>query len=266
MKYLFVLALPIAAVAFFNINFSKPLFKKPITVSTTATSSPLRTYASSFESINDFKPFYIVPQNHMGTASHAQSQEHVHSGTYAHKGWIYGANPVSKFKNNNHRAYPTIQFQKTTKGVLKGPVETTLWVWVDMDLQARKPENDWLSFATFTSDTSDDWRRTVLVNLSHDGFVHLMHVPDQGKAEYVYQNKTLKFPQRQWVKLRIYLDMDPKTGYAKVWQNGTLVSHALVRGGNGTVAQAHFGLYAPPQVASGMIYNDDLVIREVKGE
>ncbi|HYC83274.1 MAG TPA: polysaccharide lyase [Candidatus Paceibacterota bacterium] len=262
MKYflpLILLAIPLS-IYFLR---SSPAIEKP----PASTDSPsLRTFASSFETVEDFKPFYIVPPNHMDTASHEQSRERVRSGTYAHKGWIYGENPVSGFKNNNHRAYPTIQFQKTAQGILRGPIEATFWVWVDAELKPRRPENDWLSLATFTSDPSDEWKRTVLVNLSHDGLVHLMHVPDQGKAEYLYQNTELKFPQRRWVKLRVYLDSDPENGYAKVWQDGVLVSHAKVRGGNGTLAQAHFGLYAPPWLSSGTVYNDDLVIREVRGE
>ena len=68
---------------------------------------------------------------------------------------------------------------------------------------------------------------------------------------------------RQWVELKFYLDMDPVHGEAKVWQDGQLVSTALVNGGNGKLAQAHFGMYAAPEFASGVVYNDDLEIREV---
>jgi hypothetical protein len=45
--------------------------------------------------------------------------------------------------------------------------------------------------------------------------------------------------------------------------NDVLVSAAPVSGGCGVLEQAHFGLYAPPAISSGVIYNDDLQIREV---
>jgi hypothetical protein len=34
----------------------------------------------------------------------------------------------------------------------------------------------------------------------------------------------------------------------------------------GRLAQAHFGLYAAPSITSGVVYNDDLTIREVASE
>ena len=73
-----------------------------------------RVFSTSFESVGDFAGFYIVPQNYMGTTSHDLSTEQVRSGTYAHKAWIYGANPPPPpGGNTNHRGYPTVQFQKT---------------------------------------------------------------------------------------------------------------------------------------------------------
>ncbi len=226
-----------------------------------------RTFATSFESIADFTGFYIVPQGHMGTSWHEQSREQVHGGMFSHKAWIQGTNPASSpFRNNNHRAYPTIQFQKTPLGVFHTPVEIEFQAWLDMPLKPRKGENQWVSFATFTDDRTDAWKRTVLVNLSWDGRLHLMHVPRQGMQEYLYQNTSLKFPHRQWVHVRVLLDTHATNGYAKLWQDGVLVSHARITDMNGTLAQAHFGLYAAPSVPSGVIFNDDLIIREVSGE
>ncbi len=51
-----------------------------------------------------------------------------------------------------------------------------------------------------------------------------------------------------------------------VWQNGSLVSHASLQNLDNKLSQAHFGLYAPPQLESGLVYNDDLRIIEVDGE
>jgi|CXWL01.1.fsa_nt_gi hypothetical protein len=226
-----------------------------------------RIFTTSFESINDLANFYIVPQNHMNSSSHQQSTEVVHSGTFSHKAWIYGVNPESTAtQNNNHRGYPTIQFQKTSGGVFHTPCYISFWVWADMGLAAHTPENQWLSFATLTTDSTDSWSRTILANLSYDGFLHLMHVPLQGQSDWLFQTTTVKFPQKQWVKIKIYLDTRPNIGYVKLWQNDTLVSYSKISDGNGVLAQAHFGLYAAPSVSSGVIYNDDLEIRETDGE
>ena len=60
----------------------------------------------------------------------------------------------------------------------------------------------------------------------------------------------------------MYLDFSNE-GYAKVWQNGVLVSHAKVDQSKNQLAQAHFGMYAPPLLDQGIVYNDDLSIKEV---
>ena len=226
-----------------------------------------RKFESSFETVDDFKGFYIEQQNHKNSSNHILSEENVLTGQFAHKAWIYAPNsPSTLAENNNHRGYPTVQFHKTSEGVFKCPCYITLMVWLDMELKSRTGENEWFSFATFTSDTNNTWPRTFLVNLSYDGFAHLMHVPNQGESVYDFQTTTLPFPQKEWVELKVYLDTDPETGYMKVWQNNMLVSQAKIKGGNGTLAQAHFGLYAPPSVESGTVYNENLLIREVEGE
>jgi len=238
-----------------------------VTATTNSEPAPLPTryFKTSFESVSDFQNFYIVPQYYKGTM-HELSQDTVQSGIYAHKAVVYQANePSTPTVNNNHRGYPTIQLYKTTGGAFQCPCDTTFWVWVDAALRERVGENEWLSFATFTSDESDSWLNTVLVNLSYDGFVHLMHVPVTGKSEWTFQTKDIKFPMKQWVKIRVYLDMSPQ-GEAKVWQNDELVSSAKVQGTNGKLGQAHFGLYAAPSVSQMTVYNDDLSICEVENE
>lgn len=227
-----------------------------------------KEFNSSFETIDDFSGFYITPQVHMGTTYHELSNSIVRSGTYSHKAWITGENPPSTVAiNNNHRGYPTIQFQNTTEGVFKTPCYITIWVWLDMELQENTTggDNDWFSFATFTDDETDNWSRTVLVNLNHNGVVHLQHTLGQGQQTNIFQTTSLTFPQKEWVELKVYLDFRDN-GYAKVWQNGELVSHANVGNITNKLSQAHFGMYAPPQITSGVIYNDNFTIIEVDGE
>tara|TARA_R110001632_G_scaffold174325_1_gene293915 strand:+ start:2954 stop:3736 length:783 start_codon:yes stop_codon:yes gene_type:complete len=227
-----------------------------------------KEFKSSFETLDDFSGFYITPQGHMGTTFQELSDSIVHSGTFSHKAWIDGANPPSTLGiNNNHRGYPTIQLQNTLQGTFKTPCYITLWVWLDIELQESLTggEDDWFSFATFSNDTSDNWNRTVLVNLDPNGFVHLQHNVNQGQQTAIFQTTSLTFPQKEWVELKMYLDFRDD-GYAKVWQNGELVSHANIRNITNKLSQAHFGLYCSPQLINGTIYNDDLVINEVGGE
>ncbi len=228
---------------------------------------PKRVFTTSFESIADFDGFYITPQKHLKTTFHELTDSNVHSGIYSHRAWIKGSNPVStSTNNNNHRGYPTVQFQKMPKGSFKTPCYVSLWVWLDMELNKNTTgEDDWFSFATFTDDETDDWDRTVLVNLNADGFVHLQHTTNQGEQTSIFQTSDITFPQREWVELKIFLDFGDN-GYAKVWQNGKLVSHAKIRNITNKLSQAHFGLYCSPQLSTGEVFNDDLKIIEVDNE
>lgn len=92
-------------------------------------------------------------------------------------------------------------------------------MWVDLPFKPRRGENEWLPFATFTNDPSDSRDRVVCINLSWDGFVHLMHVPEQGQKPDSFQTNEVRFPQPRRVKLRTYLDLKAKGGDAKVRQD-----------------------------------------------
>ncbi len=227
-----------------------------------------KEFTSSFESINDFSGFYLTPQGHLGTTYHELQESNVLNGSFAHKAWIDGANPPSTLDtNNNHRGYPTIQLQNTDQGTFKTPCYITIWVWLDIELEESitAGEDDWFSFATFTDDESDNWARTVLVNLNPNGFVHLQHTSNQGEQTTIFQTTNLTFPQKEWVELKMYLDFR-NNGYAKVWQNGQLVSYATIGNISNKLSQAHFGLYCSPQLTTGTVYNDDLTIKEVERE
>lgn len=228
-----------------------------------------RVFQSSFESESDFSSFYIVPQGSYDS-DHELSTEKTISGSYSHKAWI----TAPRAENNDgliylpHRAYPTVQLYKTTMGSFVTPCIITFYAFLDITLIDRPSGqiDDWFSFATLSPDKSDNWIRTILVNIAPDNLLRLVHVPDQGKQEYIYQNTELQYPYREWVRISIYIDLSPSYGYAKVYQNGILVSHAVVNGGNGLLEQAHFGLYSSAATSSGSIFNDDLDIREVSDE
>lgn len=234
----------------------------------TARAQAGRTFTTGFEQVSDFNGFYITPSPYQGAVTHGLSTAQVHGGTNSHLATISNA-ATSCTGNCNHRGYPTIQLHKTAAGGMSGVVFTEFYVYVTMTIN----DGQWLSLATLTPDSSDAWSRTVLVNVGNLGrtgggnYMHLMHVPNQGESGWTYQagstNGGTQFPQNQWVKVSICLDLNPATGWAKAWMNDVPVSAAPVSGGCGVLEQAHFGLYAPPAISSGVIYNDDLQIREV---
>ena len=208
-------------------------------------SGPNRTFETSFESESDFDGFYMVPKGDYDS-DHELTAEVVYDGTYSHKAWIVKArdDDNDSRKYLPHRAYPTIQLDKTADGIYRTPCLVTLWVNLDIDLVDRPDGSidDWFSFLTLSPDASDNWNRTVLVNITPDAYVKLVHVPKQGEQERIFQvnaendpDSLLLFPYREWVRLDVYIDFDKDNGYAKVWQNGELVSHAEVKGGKGGI-------------------------------
>lgn len=227
-----------------------------------------RSFTSSFESVSEFSSFYSVPQNYQGVDTHGQSTAQVRTGTYSHVGTINGAGPsCPSWQNCNHRGYPTVQLYKTASGSQSGLIFIEFYVYLS---GVTINNGEWFSFATLSADASDNWSRVVLANIgringSSQNFMHLMHVPLTGQSGWTYQNTNSanQFPMNTWTKVSICLNLHPANGYAKLWQNGVLMSEAPVQGACGVLHQAHFGLYAPPTLSTGSVYNDDLQIREV---
>jgi len=230
-----------------------------------------RVWQTGFEQESDFAGFYITPQGHLGSTFQNLATDNSHGGTKAHAAWIAGANPKPMpGENTNHRGYPTIQLHKLSGGGYRTPVLVEWWVWQDMVLES--PESppigagptacEWVSYATLSLDKSDAWSRVVLMNLGWEGFAHLMHLKAQGDMSWTYQDKAVSVPQRQWARLTFWLDAKAGGGRARVWVNGKLASEGPVLGGNGTLEQAHFGLYADSDCRTGKILNDDLKIYE----
>lgn len=129
-------------------------------ISTSKYEGPLRSFETSFESISDFKDFYIVPPGDYDS-SHEFSSEKVVDGVFAHKAWIVAARASDNdgIDYSPHRAYPTIQFQKTTEGIYRTPCLISLWVNLDINLidRTKGSIDDWFSFVTLTPDSSDNW-------------------------------------------------------------------------------------------------------------
>lgn len=263
--------------------------------------SVVNSYKNSFEDVNSFKGHYIVPPKHRDSSSHKLDTLNVLEGNASHKAWMYDTNSEINGKNTNHRAYPTFQMKKTSLGVVTGMVLIDFYVWADIDLLERSGKS-WFSLATYTSYYDAKWFRTYLVNVNSDYQIHLMHVPDQGLSQPdIYQNNHLKMPRKSWVRVTTLIDYSRENRFDSpiiaVWQDEQLVSasrfndrinpykfkprqypECLQKWDKQDVevaeklcgltyleglAQMHFGLYAPPGLNSGEIYNDHLVVSEL---
>ena len=66
------------------------------------------------------------------------------------------------------------------------------------------------------------------------------------------------------MRVTVWLDLDPAHGAAAVWQDGRLVSAARVSGGDGSLDQLHFGLYASTALTHGVVRNDDIKVLQLR--
>jgi hypothetical protein len=214
-----------------------------------------RVFATGFESDADLDGFYVTPQSPL--TRHEVRSGVSHAGDRAHVAWLTGETGVEPFDGPNHRGYPTIQLQKRPGSTCATPCVIQFWARLENVALTR---GEWFSLATFSADPSDQWARVITVNVGWEGWLHLFHVPDHGIGEWKWQRTDLRFPQGRWVRITTWLDLDPDHGAAAVWQDGVLVSAAHVRGGDGSLDQMHFGLYAPPSLTRGTVANDDIAV------
>lgn len=261
-----------------------------------------RRFSTSFESLDDFAGFYLTPVPHRGTTSQELSSAQVASGTFAHRAWMTGRNPVVAGENTNHRGYPAIQLARRD-GPFEGLVRLEWKVFLDVELRACR-DQDWFSLMTLSSYADDQWYQVQLLNVDSQLIAHLMHVPSYGQAVHdLFQTHTVRVPLRQWVTFTVLVDYGSANPWNSpviaAWQDGVLVSAArftpridpgtvpaekrpaCLSGWDGqdladaerrcqldfragALAQAHFGLYAPPLLQSGEVFNDDLEILELR--
>jgi hypothetical protein len=216
-------------------------------------------FKTGFEREKDLARFYVTPQSAL--TRHEVRRGSAHRGRRAHVAWLTGALGSEPVDGPNHRGYPTIQLQKTPSGACSTPCLVQLWARINKwDLQ----RGEWLSLATFSADPSNRWSRVITVNVGWEGWLHLFHVPDHGIAQRKLQRTDVPFPSGRWVRITVWLNLDAKHGAAAVWQDGRLMSAARVRGGDDTLDQMHFGLYAPPSVTHGVVRTDDVAVFRVR--
>jgi hypothetical protein len=216
-------------------------------------------FSTGFENDADLAGFYVTPQSPM--TRHEIRWGSAHAGNRAHVAWLTGEIGPEPVDGPNHRGYPTIQLQRRPVGTCKTPCLIEFWARLD---DVGLVRGEWFSLATFSADPSSGWTRVVTVNVGWQGWLHLFHVPDQGIGEWKLQRTDIPFPRGRWVRITTWLDFDPDHGAAAVWQDGVLVSAARVRGGDGSLDQMHFGLYAPPSLMRGSVANDDIAVFRVR--
>ena len=215
-------------------------------------------FTTGFEKDSDLAGFYVTPQSAM--TRHEVRAGDTHTGARAHVGWLTGVTGTEPVDGPNHRGYPTIQLQRRPVRACTTPCLIEFWARLD-NVELKRGE--WFSLATFSSDPSNQWSRVVTVNVGWEGWLHLFHVPVQGSGDWELQRTDVPFPQGRWVRITTWLDLDPAHGAAAVWQDGVLVSAARVQGGDGSLDQMHFGLYAPPSLTRGSVANDDISVLHV---
>jgi hypothetical protein len=218
-----------------------------------------RVFRTGFENDADLAGFYATPQSPL--TRHEIQRGDTHRGARSHVAWLTGATGAEPVDGPNHRGYPTIQLQRRPRGPCVSPCLIQFWARIEGFAIDR---GEWLSLATFTSDPTDRWSRVVTVNVGWEGWLHVFHVPDQGLGERTFQRTNRPFPPNRWVRVTTWLDLDPDHGAIAVWQDGVLMSAARVRGGDDTLDQLHFGLYAHPALTSGTVRNDDIVVYRAK--
>ncbi len=225
-----------------------------------------RTFKTNFTSVDEFPDFYIVPPGDYDTIHSLKSSPQPY-----HHAEIVKARDIDNESTPEylpHRGYQAYQFHKLPDGGFVKPTVTSLFVRVGASLKTLPGIDDWISLFTMSTDSSDNWTRTILVNLSADGYLRLVHVPDQGQQIYVYQNSQplLKFPKNRWVRLDLFLDVSSVVKQAILFQEGKVVSKASLINVSPILQQAHFGLYASARLPYGYVDNAYLRVNEIDNE
>lgn len=246
-----------------------------------------KKYQTSYETLNNFKTasgqmWYTETGSAYGSTMDS-SMEVVYHGILSHKHWIVEANgPDNEDPYDPHRAYQTIQLHKANGIGYMGKTLLSFYAWTDIDLYNQPGIDDWFSLATLSCDTSDNWQRTILANLTTDGYIRLVHVPNQGEQNHTFQINSTNNPSlsrqwkhKRWNRVDMYIDTDSVSGKAILWQNQFKVSEAPVRQCQGSVGtppltpyliQVHLGLYASERISRGIVYNDKLRLIEVAND
>lgn len=206
----------------------------------------MKTFHAPHQSVSEFDGFYIEPPTEFCTHEIGDFAD----GRY-HKAHVLKVNPSA-----NHRAYPCFQPWKT-----EGPYgicQARIWVKYDVALRL----GEWLSLASFGRMGGDgDWG-CVTVNADALGDLNIYHTPTPGKGVYKILDGPRAPPRNQWFRLDFRLDFRPHQGSILVGLNGAPALYASVAGGNGLLANAHFGLYCSGSVGAGWVANSELSVIE----
>ncbi|KAL0482375.1 cation channel [Acrasis kona] len=218
-----------------------------------------RQWATSFEDWSDFSAnnFDITPLNNGMGSAHTLTTTKARSGKKSHMGVITSA------EDNQHTGWPSVQLYKNTgaSGGFVGGVYIEVWIYLDIEIT---DPTQWITIGEISGRTGATPGSTFIsLDIGAEGYLQLGHVPSGNFRFHTFQNFGNMFPRQKWVNVTTYVDFNPTTGIAAVWQDGVLQSVANIEGGNYRMNQLHFGLYAMNQITTGVVYNDDLTITEV---
>lgn len=223
-----------------------------------------RVFSSSFANDIDFE-LYTKPGDY--NTWHERSRENIFVNDCSHKAYILRENARDNSGRNAelvHRGYWIKNIKKDTP--YKSPIHIQLIVSVSVDLKKRVGGNDWWSPLTVGLRHISTWDVVFTLALGPEGYLSLMHVPTHGKQDSKYTKRKILFPQNQYVKLDVYCDLTPKTGYVNLYQDKVLIDQAELWNGIGSCSLVHGGLYASAAVDKCITFNGFFLMAEVKDE
>lgn len=229
-------------------------------------------------SLDEFDGFYITPTPRYSSHEHELTSEVGRDDT--HRAWMYADNTARPESDKNHRAYPTIQIQNIS-GKTEGFNPYALIDFeckVDVDL-VDVTDKDWVSLATWETYSDNTWPRATLLNIDKDYGYHLQHLHQTGDSHPATGRVTMT--QGAWTRIVILLCFERHPGasldsWVYAWADGTLVAQSswtnrysgATEAANsithfGGLTQFHAGLYAPPALDDGQVWNDNLYISQL---
>ena len=174
----------------------------------------------------------------------------VYSGEHSYRGWISGRAPV------NHRAYPVIHASDPANIVapVTNPLVSSFMVWLDCDWSGMS-SGEWIHLASWANNTQ--WRvHTMSVRNRRLEFAHT----EPFGGEYIGPLPVPDFPLRRWVRMTVYIEYNGDNGFVQAWQDGVAMLRAKITIPGNALLRAHWGMYAHPDVANAVQYNDDIRI------
>ena len=203
-----------------------------------------RVFRTGFEDDADLAGFYSTPQSLL--TRHKVRRGGAHRGARAHVAWLTGASGSEPVDGPNHRGYPSDSAPEAPGR----PVQLALPRSVLGS--RRRLHRTQAGRVAEPRDTHPRQLRPLVAGGDRQRrlgeLAASVPCPGSGPRRAHVPAHRQAIPARQLGAHHDLADLDGQDGAAAVWQNGVLMSAAPVRGGDGSLDQLHFGLYAHPHL------------------